>query len=254
MKITGMILILFLFTSCVPPAGEPAFTGIIVNHNSVGEFTRLSETDCTRVQSLKVYFQHASVGSNICEGLSDLASMSPSRYTLSRFSGTIDELNDWYELTGGFGDFSEGNPGWALKMSDFETHVDIDQIGSHVDVAMMKLCYIDPDASFAVYRDTMNRLEKKYPDTWFVWTTMPIETTGSAARDAYNQAVRDYCRNNNKILFDIADIESHTPEGIHQIDNSGEALFSGYTSDGGHLEVLGRQQMAKALWVLLSYL
>jgi lysophospholipase L1-like esterase len=118
---------------------------------------------------------------------------------------------------------------------------------------MMKMCYIDEEASFADYRDAMLDLEKSYHSVTFVWWTMPIMTTGMAKRDAYNAAMRSFAAANGKWLFDIADIECHDAAGKKLADSGGyETLCADYTTDGGHLNAVGQARMAKAMWVLLA--
>jgi hypothetical protein len=94
-------------------------------------------------------------------------------------------------------------------------------------------------------------LEASYPDTLFVYTTMPLTTASDAdnvKRNQYNLAVRQYVVDHDKYLFDIADIEAHDLNGNPQTFQSGgqtyQKLYSGYTSDGGHLNTTGRQQVA----------
>ena len=126
-----------------------------------------------------------------------------------------------------------------------------------IAVAMFKFCYIDTRGTaldaFNSVKSTMESLESTYPNTVFVWWTMPIMTSGDQRRDDYNNLVRDYCSSNNKYLMDIADIECHSPDNVKQTDANGhELLYSGYSSDGGHLNAAGSEAMANAWWVLMS--
>ena len=182
-----------------------------------------------------IMVRHASVGGNISDGLNDIYD----------YDSEYDRSN-W--------DFqNRGNPGWEAKVDDFVTQVS-EQLESF-NVFTMKFCYIDDDASWEYYRDQMEQLEADYPDKTFVWWTMPITTTGNSSRDSFNDSVRSYCQANDKILFDIADIECHDPSGVKQTDSGGrEILYSGYTDDGGHLNTTGRQQVASAFWYLMARL
>jgi len=67
------------------------------------------------------------------------------------------------------------------------------------------------------YLNRMNSLENEYPDVHFVYQTghlWDLKTYSTKARtDSNNQLIRDYCINNGKTLFDIADIESYDPDG-----------------------------------------
>jgi hypothetical protein len=80
---------------------------------------------------------------------------------------------------------------------------------------------------------------------------MPLTTdtdSNNVLRNQYNAAVRSYCTSHNSLLFDIADIEAFSPAGIASTFVSGgttyQRLYSGYTTDGGHLNSLGAQQVA----------
>jgi hypothetical protein len=178
-------------------------------------------------------FSHASVGGNIWSGLTTLA------------EDTTYAFPNWT-------DNNRGNPGWEAKIAEFETWVAAH--ASENDVFQNKFCYIDQDADFGTYRDSMISLASSYPSKTFVWWTMPITTDGSdnALRQAFNQRVRDYCSTNNKPLFDIADIESHTATGTAVTSAGNEALDPAQSSDGGHLNDLGSARAAKAQWVLMA--
>jgi hypothetical protein len=80
---------------------------------------------------------------------------------------------------------------------------------------------------------------------------MPLDTTMGAdnvTRNLFNNGLRAWVRANNRILFDIADIEAHDTNGVPQTfvytNRTWDMLFPGYTSDGGHLTTVTAQQMA----------
>ena len=68
-----------------------------------------------------------------------------------------------------------------LKIEDFDAKMR-SGIGEQVDVAMMKLCYVDitsdtdVDALFATYRETIAALERDFPKVTFVHVTVPLMT------------------------------------------------------------------------------
>jgi hypothetical protein len=147
------------------------------------------------------------------------------------------------------------NPGWQAKVDGLVTQTAA-QLGDF-DVFTMKWCVDDVDdgASWEYYRDHMEQLEADYPDKIFVWWTLRTATWASSSRDAFNASVRSYCEANNKILFDIADIECHDPSGVKQTDDYGhEILYGGYTYDRLHLNATGCQRVASAFWHLMARL
>jgi MYXO-CTERM domain-containing protein len=178
-------------------------------------------------------FSHASVGGNIWDGLNRLA-------TNSSFS-----FPNWT-------DNARGNPGWQEKVTQFESFVATH--ASNYDVFQNKFCYIDQDASFTTYRDSMADLTRDYPSKTFVFWTMPLQTSGAdnAVRQAFNVQVRAHCEKNDLPLFDIADIESHKTNGAAVTESGNEALDPDQSSDGGHLNELGATRAAAAQWALMA--
>lgn len=64
------------------------------------------------------------------------------------------------------------------------------------------------------YLKLMDALEKEYPDIIFIYMTGHLDGTGERGNlSMRNSQIRDFCRANNKILYDFADIESYDPDG-----------------------------------------
>lgn len=211
------------------PAG-----GFRVDHTTLSAGSiPVSAMDLARAR--RMHLSHASVGGNLWAGLMALQAGDAGRYAFP----------NWQHV-------DRGNPGWQAKVDQFEVLVASQQ--TSFDVFQMKLCYIDEAASFAYYRDAMVKLEGLYPTKRFVWWTMPLSTTGAAnaQRAAFNQSVRTYCSQNNKILFDIAAIESHDANGNAVTSGGSEAMAPAWSSDGGHLNASGSDRVAKALWWLMA--
>jgi hypothetical protein len=123
----------------------------------------------------------------------------------------------------------------------------------------------------------LENLETSYPDKIFIyWTSSLARSIGSREAMDFNQQMREYTQVHGKILFDVADIESHDEEGNACYDNrdgieycganecenypdDGElypAICQDYTTeiDGGHLGSVsaGKIRIAKAFWVLMA--
>jgi hypothetical protein len=124
-----------------------------------------------------------------------------------------------------------------------------------------KFCYIDQDANLDYYLGSMTNLEAAFPETVFVYMTMPLTTSADGdnyLRNVFNDGLRDWVRANSRVLYDIADIEAHGTNGaLCLFTNNHRAcqlLYSGYSSDGGHLNTAGRQLVAKGFYALASAL
>lgn len=61
----------------------------------------------------------------------------------------------------------------------------------------------------------MSGLEHDYPNVKFVYITGHLDGTGVNGNvNIRNQQIRKFCLDNNKILYDFADIESYDPDGL----------------------------------------
>ena len=214
-------------------AAQP-IQAILVNHMTL-DVDMIPDTALNAARALNMSLEHASVGVNIKNGMEDLKAMDAIRYDYPHW--------DWH---------NRGNPGWQEKVDQFVAWV-ADHTNEY-DVFHMKFCYIDTAVQWTYYREAMLNLEATYPGKIFVWWTMPITTSGYDNRDAYNTQVRNFCAANDKPLYDIAAIESHDPLGNLIIEGGYEAMYPGYSDDGGHLNEAGRLRAAKAMWWLIARL
>jgi hypothetical protein len=196
--------------------------------------------DLQAIRNLKVYFGHQSVGANVIEGLHELEIEHP--------GGPI--LTD--SFIGQNGD-PEG------KCDDFNRK--FAALIEKPDVALMKFCYIDFDSAtdpaklFARYAATVDGLQAEYPGVTFIPVTAPLTTSTpgwklmlkklmgradvasamNAKRAEFNRLlIRHY---QGRTIFDLALAES----------GGTAALLDAYSSDGAHLNALGRKVAAEEL-------
>jgi hypothetical protein len=232
---------------------------VIIDHDDLASVPNLSLAAMDLVGQQRWLFTHASVGGNMLDGMRSLRTANAARYKFSvsnvGFNSSLNRANDPPATipAGTIYECNRGNPGWSAKVTIFANSVDY-AAGWHapkVDVVLDKLCYIDQTANATTYLNTMSALESEYPTTRFVYATMPLMTSednDNILRNQYNNAVRAYCNANNRLLFDIADMEAHDPNGVASTFTSGgqtyQKLYSGYTSDGGHLNGTGAQRIA----------
>jgi len=120
-------------------------------------------------------------------------------------------------------------------------------------------------------------LESQYPNKKFIyWTTSLARGIGTTEGTNFNEQTRQYVKEHDKILFDVADILSRDSAGNPCYDNRDAVEFCGtngcenhaddglsviaicqdYTTetDGGHLGSVsgGGIRVAKAFWVLMA--
>lgn len=199
----------------------------------------------------RVWFAHMSVGRNILGGVrwlyGETGAEAPNIVEVP--VGEPADLPDGPVLAHTLiGD--NGHP--MRKLATFDSMVR-SGIGDEVDVIGLKFCYLDVrwysdvDEVFAAYRETMDALERDYPEVRFLHLTVPV-TTGpygikdnikvmigrddNAARARFNDLIRDTYPGDQ--LFDIALIEATRPDGTVTSE-----LTGGYSDDGSHLNETG---------------
>ncbi|MBN1257573.1 MAG: hypothetical protein JXA52_07695 [Planctomycetes bacterium] len=73
------------------------------------------------------------------------------------------------------------------------------------------------------YLNAMEEMEKEFPHKIFVYMTGHVDGRGTGSvLDKCNTQIREFCKKNNKVLYDFAAIESYDPDG-----NEYFTLFAG---------------------------
>lgn len=219
----------------------------------------LTATDLTRLAKLKIFFGHQSVGANILQGIPEIYSS----YGVS--SPTMISTTSLAGRTGGyFADAMTGNNGEPMgKNTAFSLQVH-GGVGNQVNVAFFKYCYVDITSNtnvttlFAGYKAVMASLVQSYPNVKFIYVTNPLTTNDAAdntTRERFNSMMRQEYGSTGR-LFDLAAVESTAPNGTRVQGTHGGStyysMYSGYTTDGGHLNAAGRQAAAKQLLTVLA--
>jgi len=235
---------------------------MLIDHTAVDKFELIPDEVIRDASALKVLFRHASVEENMRYGLECLYGNFQNRRPNS--------CSDYHDLKYNFSNWSfqfRGNPGWIEKVDDFVRETE--NLNDEFDVFMFTLGYLDgmdgttfPEISKEenfqkLFIDKVEALESKYPDKVFVWWTMSLAQEGHQNTTKFNEMLREYAKENNKILVDLADFETFTPDGTRCFDsNQLPVICKNYTEEkvSGHLNELGRERAAKLFWYLMARL
>ncbi len=220
-----------------------------------------SDDELASLRSHRVFFGHQSVGDNILQGVRTLyadTDQAPPNFTSIASANDLSSLSDGYVADAHIG--HNGDP--ESKIAAFDQMMR-SGVGDHVDVALMKLCYVDfglksdPRAVFEKYQNTMGGLERDYPQVKFIYTTAPLESQGELRnwkRTQFNSLVRTELK--HKQVLDIAAIESTSSTGDRATGSKMgleyEALQAAYTTDGGHLNPDGAKRAAQGFVSAIS--
>lgn len=236
--------------------------------------------DKVKLQELakkRIFFGHQSVGFNIMDGVSDVIKSDNS------FGLEVRKTKDPAQFTGGgifFHDMIGKNEDPVAKVMDFKRVIE-NGIGEKVDIAFFKFCYVDVDRNtdidklFDLYVNTMDDLQKTFPNINFLHFTVPIRIKAQGAKltikrlvgmkidedeDAkermlFNDLLRKKYSKTGK-LFDLAAWESTYSDGKRNAKSihgqSVEFLIPEYSRDGRHLNEKGRVYIATHLLHFLS--
>jgi len=250
------LLILFvLFIGGLCARGGP----IVVGYTNCLAVTTYPQSLMDRIGQLKWYFAHASVGANMMDGIAALHAVNANFYPLRGVAA--DESPPSTTQTGVIYEHNRGNPGWWEKFELYQSCVSNGWRYPLVNLAMTKLCYIDQGAILDWCIDCVSPLASAFPETVFVYATMPLTTSEDSDnydRNLYNDGLRDWCRTHNRVLLDIADIEAHDSNGLPVTFSYNnrvcQRLYDDYSSDGGHLNSAGSQLAAKGFYAVAAAL
>ena len=212
-------------------------------------------------------FRTASVGQNISGGLNCLVN-NASNFCRTGYTAPASQIpmvsQPQYRpdaLVAG----ESREPRLAWKVTDFITQVETRS--ASFDAMMWKQSYVDDPSiiNFWTRAGTgpdigdVEQAIATHPSTRAVFWTAAIAKTPVNMQHivTFNGTMRIYATANNAVLFDVADIESHRPDGSLCSSGGLPTICAEYNveTSGGHLtNGMAQQRLAQAFWVLVAQL
>jgi len=253
--------------------------GLRVGHEAVTQFDDIPDWARNAASNLRVLQLRASTGMHISSGLCCLQGR---RYVGGTPDSCLDEIIDWCSDDFGVDAWDRSNwhfIHWDDAICDHTPGGDPGKVNCFAEVVAaryndydafsMKFCFTSfwwPGSpgedqvlgTWEGYRDAMEKLEAAYPNKTFIWWTKPIKSShwrGTECQDSqeFNTLVREYAQAHNKILFDIADIESHDEDGNPCYSGCESMCLECNPGGGSHPgEWPCKLRLAKAYWVLMA--
>jgi hypothetical protein len=290
---------------------------IWVDSRSVALFDHIPELYLSSARNLPMLFSDRSVGQNISEGLNCLTATSwsaapahcrrdytdtnwnwktftqtdldqglvpdeilfmpdPTRYSRSNWTFEF-RMGTWYELTQDF--VQNLAPAYINSKDVLSYQFSYLNVGGGepIDIIDPQVGYFSHNPALFTIHDLEAYMAQHSNKVFIFWTTSLARGIGTQTSTDFNNMMRQYALDHSKILFDVADILSHRPDGTPCFDNrdgieycsmSGQcenypddgldlpAICQEYTTetDGGHLGSVspGKIRVAKAFWVLMA--
>jgi hypothetical protein len=296
---------------------EPPDGLIWVDSRSVALFDHIPEQYLTAASNTRMLFSDRSVGQNISEGLDCLTATSwsttlascrrdytdtvwnwktftqtdldqglvpdeilfipdPVRYNRSNWTYEF-RMGTWYALTEDF--ILNMAPSYISSKDVLSYQFSYLNVGGGepIDIIDSQVGYFSNNPALYTVQDLESYIAQHLDKVFIFWTTSLARGIGTQTSTDFNNMMRQYAIDHSKILFDVADILSHRPDGTPCYDNrdgveycsmSGQcenypddgldlpAICQEYTTetDGGHLGSVsaGKIRVAKAFWVLMA--
>ena len=276
--VISVMFTLILLSGCKKDDNEN-LTGegmMIINHNYNKLNTIPAEWIAAAKQNLHIAYGHTSHGSQITTGMTGLVSYKGPAYSWNDggTGGALD-LHD-YAMTGDLGD--PDLTSWASRTRTYLA------ANADVNVIIWSWCgqvSSATEADINTYLNLMEGLENEFPDVKFVYMTGHLDGSGlSGNLHLRNEQIRNFCKTNNKTLYDFADIESYNPDGVYfgdkrpndacDYDTNGDGNHDGnwaiewqnthiqgtdwYNCTSAHSQPLNANQKAYAAWNLWARL
>jgi hypothetical protein len=241
--------------------------GLIIDHNCDALDTVPGTWIDAAQADLKIHYAHTSHGGQITTGLSRIEVVDDT-YSQNRGSGVLpDEAGALCIL--------DGNPPHSYITPDlyWESTDGLEITQNTIDnnptltVSLWSWCcqlYHYSESQTQAYLDAMTSLETANPDVTFVYMTCNAQSTGSDGYNRWlrNEQIRQYCIDNDKVLFDFADLDcwSNGEQNtyLHTVDDVTHTIpcehedFQG--NEAGHTTYTSCEQKGRAFWWLAAKL
>jgi hypothetical protein len=268
-------------------ASQSLFAQAIIADHSCTDITAVPQEWIEKAKTdLHIGYGHTSHGSQITTGMTGLVGFANGG---GKGLSLPEDIFAWNNGgSGGALDLEEGDgygtgwldhdcgyyPNWVTETT---TYLD-DPSHSDVNVIMWSWCGQAASKTEATmlsnYLTPMSTLEASYPGVTFVYMTGHANGTGLTGNlHLRNQQIRNYCIDNNKVLFDFYDIECYNPDGDYFGDknvddacnytggnwatewqNSHTEGVEWYSCSSAHSQPLNANQKAYAIWWLWAKL
>jgi hypothetical protein len=201
------------------PTHDPTTGALIIDYNNT-DISRIPDYWLAEAKKLTFHYANTSHGSQIVYGLEALADQDP-KYGITVITAGSSPPSSLNCQPGTLCIFNGNPPETYINPDDYWSAEDGRNRTQAVantglfDFSMWSWCgqqSSNSEQTVQLYLDTMNGFEQAYPAMRFILMTGHTDGGGSTlARN--NDMVLNYAKNNQKVVFDFASIESYDPAG-----------------------------------------
>jgi hypothetical protein len=205
------LIILVLLISCSKSENDAVSRNSIIDHTTTKLASIPSVWITSAKQNLHIAYGHTSHGSQLIDGMTGLVGYKGTSYSWNNggTGGALD-LHD-YAMSGDLG--APDRTTWASLTRTYLA------ANKDVNVIIWSWCgevSYATEAEITTYLNLMTSLENDFKNVKFVYMTGHLDGTGLTGNlHLRNEQIRNFCKSNDKILFDFADIECYNPDGVY---------------------------------------
>jgi len=217
--------------------------------------------------NIKYHYAHTSHGSQLVAGLS-VVETNNSNFSYSYLDNSLPQDND--DLCIFNGQISETyiTPElyWETEQGMNETRAVLTN-NSELNISMWAWCSqlnSYSESQVQAYLDSVSVLELEFPEVTFVYMTGNAQGTGAEGYNRYlrNEQIRQFCRENNKVLYDFADLDCWYYDSANGEWEFNTYLYEGtdvpaehpqfYGDEASHTTWESCEQKGKAVWWMMA--
>ncbi len=259
------LLTLFIFTST-------GFSqSLIIDHTCVN----LSEIPAEWIDSVqancRLHYAHTSHGGQLTSGLGMVESADTS-YNFARTLCSLPNENGAFCIFDGqeFDDYITPDEYWETGAGMDSTRNVLNHNPS-INYSMWSwCCQVNSysEEGIQAYLDSISQLESEFPNITFIymsgnaqsWHGHHTYTSDAGGYNRYlrNEQIRQYCRDNNKVLFDFADIDCWYNGDMDTSSYEGNVFPREHdqynVNESAHTSIMNCEHKGEALWWMMACL
>lgn len=263
----GVIFIALLFIPLIAVAcNQDNFPAPTIIDHTCTDLSEIPDEWIDSVQAnLKIHYAHTSHGGQLTTGLSRIEAADPKYSVAIQDQALPDEAGALCIFDGQEHDtYITPDEYWETGTGMDYTR-DVLTNNPSINVSMWSWCtqlnYYSEEQVQA-YLDSISTLEAEFPNVTFVYMTCNAQATGAEGYNRYmnNEKIRQFCRDNDKVLFDFADLDAWWYNGSSwehaTYDYEGHIVpveheqFHG--DEAAHTTYESCEQKGKAVWYMFA--